>query len=1227
MTNKHLEICKMGSTRRSALSQGNKALREKRFEEAIRLYLQALNAVPGLSKTITANLAFARQKYRAERKSSHRLCVAVCGWELAHNAADRVYTLAKLYETFADVEIIGCFFPQYGRELWEPIRGATLPVHSFVVEDESWFLEQALHLVAAHPYDVVHLSKPRAPNIFFGILYNLVWDARVIVDIDDEELSFVGTDTSISIDDYLKAKGSLPELKELDGLDWTRLAVGLVNEFDGVTVANPALQQHYGGKIICSAQDEPLTAVLPRLKSVAEGSASLQPVQAGRSHKITKIILEYDAFANLQPFKQIEEFFSKKQKIAVEIEPATLGRCSHSKGATVVLLPDDWPSTSADVHQVAGMIGCLEERSSGQFIKGKKGSASSRNRHPYRMMGPGDKIEQYFVSSEAILSSITLYFYTFMKKNGARVRVNIYVVLPELIEHCLATKFFEGDDITDGGAVHLWLEPAISAAVGQIFRIEIIVEALNNSADITVALSESSDNTLHTFDLDGLSKHTLSFNVNQSPLLFANKYFAFVSGCPGDAFRYRCVHIGEALSRLGYGVDVFQPGDQVWNTLVENYKVIVLHRIPYDPSVANFIAYARKSHVLTIFDTDDLIFDPQLANQIDAYNEMWEPDQELYLDGLKRYNKTLSECDLVTVTTERLAQEITRLWPKKSVGIIRNRVSKEMYDLASDAQLIPKSARKDVLIAYFSGSKTHQKDFSTCEAALLKILQIYSNVRLLIVGHLHMPDTFLTVAEKVENIPFVAWQSLAGLYRKVDINLAPLEYDNAFTESKSELKFLEAALLSIPTVAANIGAYANTIENGVDGILCSSSEEWFSGLERLIIDPVLRKHVGQAARDKVLQNFTTIRNIHPIQNTFHQLLNTVECFDYHIKPSIAFILRAPIAKTGGGYKKIFILANYLKNNFNVKIYVEAIAHLSAMTDEEICLYCEEYFNFDHRDVRVGHDKIESIDIVIATNWPTAPTVASLNTARLKFYFVQDYEPDFYAEEDPLYALASATYDLGLSIITIGDYLKHKLESRGGWCRSIPFAMDSAFLSIDTRRAFPSNSPCSVLFFSRPNIPRRNFQAGVDALKMVSAAYPEVKICLYGLEEFIDLPFKYENLGQLSQNELALIMGETDIHLSYSLTNISTVIYEAMACGCACVEADVEPVQAMVKDGHHCLLAEPTGPGTFRVLSRLIDSPSLRRELSMNGQAFAKSLTEKNMCIHFQDFLEDAWMLN
>ncbi|ULB45195.1 tetratricopeptide repeat protein, partial [Limnospira fusiformis KN01] len=182
--------------------------------------------------------------------------VGVCGWELSHNAAGRAYTLAQLYGGFAEVELIGCLFPKYGGQVWEPIRGGEIRCHTIRVENEGRFIEQALGLVLAHPYEVVHLSKPRMPNIILGLLYKLVWGARVIVDIDDEELIFVRASEPVDLRELLESGERLPKWKHLQGKEWTRIAVGLVREFDGVTVSNRALQERYGGVVIRHARDE-----------------------------------------------------------------------------------------------------------------------------------------------------------------------------------------------------------------------------------------------------------------------------------------------------------------------------------------------------------------------------------------------------------------------------------------------------------------------------------------------------------------------------------------------------------------------------------------------------------------------------------------------------------------------------------------------------------------------------------------------------------------------------------------------------------------------------------------------------------------------------------------------------------------------------------------------------------------------------------------------------------
>ncbi len=339
-------------TSESPFRLGNTAMREGDTVNAIRHYLKAMEEAPGLGTSIAVNLAMARQKYRAERNSASKPRVAVCGWELSHKVAVRVYRLAMLYETIADVEIIGSHFPGWGRDIWEPIRDTTIAKHSFIVEEEAKFIDQAIQLVAAHPYDIVHLCSPRAPNIFFGILFKLVWDAQVIVDMHEDELAIVNAETAISPTTYLKQHGHPIAFDDLTGQDWTRIAVALVPEFDGLTVANAALQRRYGGEIVDHVQVptfDPAQRNPAEHLSFAASRQSLQHVlnTADRlGPQLTPALRQIASGRAGQPFAVLQHLLDLPQR---HVLPTVRGAVQQ-RGVTPLAAPEPSGKVAVAVH-------------------------------------------------------------------------------------------------------------------------------------------------------------------------------------------------------------------------------------------------------------------------------------------------------------------------------------------------------------------------------------------------------------------------------------------------------------------------------------------------------------------------------------------------------------------------------------------------------------------------------------------------------------------------------------------------------------------------------------------------------------------------------------------------------------------------------------------------------------------------------------------------------------
>ena len=125
-----------------------------------------------------------------------------------------------------------------------------------------------------------------------------------------------------------------------------------------------------------------------------------------------------------------------------------------------------------------------------------------------------------------------------------------------------------------------------------------------------------------------------------------------------------------------------------------------------------------------------------------------------------------------------------------------------------------------------------------------------------ILGPLVVPPELRQFGERVRNLPLVPWQEVLGILSTFDINLGPLERGNPFCHAKSEVKYIEAAPLSIPTVASRIDAFEFAIRDGENGFLAGDTEEWVEKLEQLLSDSTLRRRMGEAARADVLARYT-----------------------------------------------------------------------------------------------------------------------------------------------------------------------------------------------------------------------------------------------------------------------------------------------------------------------------------------------------------------------------------
>jgi len=356
----------------------------------------------------------------------------------------------------------------------------------------------------------------------------------------------------------------------------------------------------------------------------------------------------------------------------------------------------------------------------------------------------------------------------------------------------------------------------------------------------------------------------------------------FISGepdTPGNL--YRVVRYVEAINAAGARASWIRldevPARSEDITVAD---IIVMWRAAWDERVATAIQVARRGGARVVFDIDDLMVDPEIARVeiIDGIRTSGLAESQVR-DSYARLRSTMLAADFCTAPTEELAANIRRFF--RPAMVLPNGFDRTTYKISRRAVRRRRSQKPDglVRIGYAGGSRTHQRDFAVAAQAVARVLRDRSHCRLVLFRSADGTVPTLDIEEfpELQEIEDrIEWQNfvpLPQLPEKIvlfDVNLAPLETGNAFCEAKSELKFFEAALVDVPTIASPTGPFRRAIRDGVTGFLADSSEDWYAALLRLIDDQGLRHRVARAAHRTVLWRYGPFRRANAMLSALPQ---------------------------------------------------------------------------------------------------------------------------------------------------------------------------------------------------------------------------------------------------------------------------------------------------------------------------------------------------------------------
>lgn len=265
------------------------------------------------------------------------------------------------------------------------------------------------------------------------------------------------------------------------------------------------------------------------------------------------------------------------------------------------------------------------------------------------------------------------------------------------------------------------------------------------------------------------------------------------------------------------------------------YSHIYVYREAF-PLGSTFFERAMKalSRAKLIFDFDDAIWIPDVSEGNRKFAWMKDPGKTAKLSRL---------ADTVSVGNQYLAAYAKQF--NQQVVIIPSTIDMQLYSIQ------PSSGENDKICIGWSGSPTTIQHFKPIIPVLKKLKEKFPQVAFCVLGDPSYSDQNLII-QGIQWTPEKEVPVISGF----DIGIMPLP-DNEWAKGKCGMKGLQYMALGIPTILADVGTNKEIIQDGLNGFLAQSEEEWFDKLSLLITDIALRKKLGEAGKQTVIERYST----------------------------------------------------------------------------------------------------------------------------------------------------------------------------------------------------------------------------------------------------------------------------------------------------------------------------------------------------------------------------------
>jgi glycosyltransferase involved in cell wall biosynthesis len=302
--------------------------------------------------------------------------------------------------------------------------------------------------------------------------------------------------------------------------------------------------------------------------------------------------------------------------------------------------------------------------------------------------------------------------------------------------------------------------------------------------------------------------------------------------------------------------------------LIGDIDTLVICRTHYTVRLDNLVTRARAAGCRVLFDIDDLVFDTQYVSLVLETLDQSHGEKvlDLWFASMSRIGALLRICDGAITTNQFLSDRVAE-FAQLPTWVVTNFLNGPQLERSAELRRTRRaSAHSNGLsrIGYFSGSPTHNRDFELVSTALANVLTRNTNVRLLIVGFLDIGPALRGLDDRIDILPLADFLTLQTLIASTDLNIVPLQ-TNVFSNSKSELKYFEAAIVETPTLASPTYSFRLAIDDSVNGYLVDAYD-WEDRLEQAVRGDLDLPGVAERGLEHALRWYTPAAQRGAIRN-------------------------------------------------------------------------------------------------------------------------------------------------------------------------------------------------------------------------------------------------------------------------------------------------------------------------------------------------------------------------